>query len=97
MSMIRVERHQLHDRYLDPFCLFSRNLSNCVNYLIRQEWINKKGFLNGYKLVAKFAAEGQPDYRALPANVSEKSSITTAQELEGVFQGEQCDGISIGG
>jgi len=70
--MIRVERHQLHNRYLDRLCFLSKNLYNYANFLIRQEWINTRGYLNAYELVGKLAAENQPDYRALPSNVSQQ-------------------------
>ena len=69
----RVERHiRVKDTNLDYLCFLSKNLYNYINYLIRQEWIVNKGYLDKYKVAKQLAKENQPDFRALPSALAQQ-------------------------
>ena len=85
--MLVVERHQIkrnHSSFkeIDHLAFLSKNLFNSIIYLLRQEWFEYLKFKKEnktlkfkfvtYKEIAKnWAACNHPDYRALPAKVSQ--------------------------
>ena len=71
-----VERHiiapgHMHYREMDNLAFRSKNLYNATLYHIRQHFFETDGFLTYETLQKRFQEEGQPDYRALPAKVSQ--------------------------
>lgn len=70
-----VERHVIkttHPHYLeiDRGCFASKNLYNYANYIIRQEFIHNKQYLN-YNTIQKMVQDSEP-YCALPRKVSQQ-------------------------
>lgn len=70
-----VERHIIkrsHSFYkeIDEACFLSKNLYNQANYIIRQEYIKEKKYLN-YNVIQK-AMQKEESYKALPAKVSQQ-------------------------
>lgn len=67
-----IEKHiikKLHPAYreIDRLCFLSKNLFNATNYIVRQEFIKEKKYLNyaaAYHLV-----KDSVDYKAIPAKV----------------------------
>jgi putative transposase len=56
---------------LDNLCFLSKNLYNAANYIIRQNYILNKSYTNYYSLNRILVKANNPDYRALPAKVSQ--------------------------
>ena len=72
--MNRAERHIIiksHINYgdIDKLCFLSKNLYNCANYLVRQEFINNKKWLRYYELIKQL--QEHRDYKVLPAQTSQ--------------------------
>lgn len=86
--MILVERHIIkkgHAFYqeCDHLCFLSKNLYNKANYIIRQEFIEttkdkkegkreKANWIRYGEIQKRLQDENDPDYRALPSNVSQQ-------------------------
>ena len=77
--------------FLDDLCFKAKNLYNSTLYRIRQEWFaNKKQFgigkYIGYITVQKdFQNNNQPDYRAIPVNVSQQIMRVVDQNFKAFF------------
>ena len=74
----RVERHIVRKgRYnyqeIQKVCHLSKNLYNYVNYILRQSFFETGTIPNGYEISSQLAKENQPDFRALPAQVSQQT------------------------
>lgn len=83
----RVERHIVRfNKTLDSLCFKSKNLYNYVNYLIRQEYINNKKYLNEYKVTTMLAKEKQVDYCALPAQTSQQIVKVLFKNWKGFYR-----------
>lgn len=71
--MKRVEKHRIRPsspyyKMLREFCHLSKNLYNHANYLIRQTFINQKGYLNYCKVDKLLKVDTEYlDYRAMPS------------------------------
>ena len=84
-----VERHIInknHQHYqeIDHFCFLSKNLYNVANYIVRQEFINNKNYLN-YNAVQK-QMQDQADYKALPAKVSQQVLMLLDKNWKSFFE-----------
>ena len=72
-TVTRVEKHRIkpsspYYKMLREFCHLSKNLYNHANYLIRQAFTDKKGYLNYYKVDKLLKVDTEyPDYRAMPS------------------------------
>jgi putative transposase len=62
--------HHPHYRALDAAAFAAKNLYNAANYLVRQSFINDKGYLNYYDVHAQMKAHEA--YQALPRKVSQQ-------------------------
>jgi len=76
--MRQVERHIVKRsssiwKQVDTLCFLSKNLYNYANYIVRQSFIFDNVYL-GYKKVYHLV-KNQPDYKALPAKVSQQILI----------------------
>lgn len=71
-----VERHRVNIRspqgkILDKKLFLAKNLYNSAIYAIRKQFEETKTYIGYHKLEKQFASTNQPDYRALPAKVSQ--------------------------
>ena len=76
MELTLVEKHQIkyhskEHKECDRLCFLSKNLYNSTLYTIRQHYFNTKKYLSYPEVNKKFSFNNQPDYRALPAKVSQ--------------------------
>lgn len=74
----RVERHIIQKgRYnyqdIQTLCHLSKNLYNYVNYILRQSFFETRLIPSEYEISTQLAKENQPDFRALPAQVSQQT------------------------
>lgn len=74
----RVERHIIRKgkyNYQDiqNVCHLSKNLYNCVNYILRQSFFETSSIPSEYEISTQLAKENQADFRALPAQVSQQT------------------------
>lgn len=84
-----VERHVINQKHkyyreIDDLCLLSKNLYNVANYHMRQEFINNSLILN-YNQVQKLL-QGQVDYKALPAKVSQQVLMILNKNWKSFFE-----------
>jgi putative transposase len=89
-----VEKHIIsknHTLYkeCDRVCFLSKNLYNAGLYAIRQHYFETGKFLDNYTLQKQFAKENQPDYRALPAKVSQMVLKLLCQNFISFFKANQ--------
>jgi len=73
-----VEKHIIKNSnklypILDDLCFKSKNLYNKANYIIRQEFINNKRYLNYFILQKMLQNTNNEDYRSLPATCSQQT------------------------
>ena len=85
-----VEKHIIkkgHKYYadLDDLCFKSKNLYNATLYAVRQHFFNTNKYLNYYSLQPQFQNFNNPDYRALPANVSQQIMKLVNQNFKSFF------------
>lgn len=74
----RVERHIIHKgkynyQEIQTVCHLSKNLYNYVNYILRQSFFETSSIPGEYETSTQLARENQPDFRALPSNVSQQT------------------------
>ena len=74
----RAERHIIRKgghNYLEVqnACHLSKNLYNYVNYILRQSFFETGSIPGEYDISSQLAKENQPDFRALPAQVSQQT------------------------
>ena len=86
-----VEKHIInkgHSFYtsLDDLCFKSKNLYNATLYAVRQHFFNTNKFISYYKLQPQFQNDNNPDYRALPANVSQQVMKLVNQNFKSFFE-----------
>ena len=91
--MNRVERHIIksNNKYyslLDEFCYKSKNLYNCANYIIRQEFINNGKWIRCNDLDKILKQEGKDfDYRNMPlVNTSQQCLRLLDKNWKSFFQ-----------
>lgn len=70
---------------LQKVCRLSKNLYNQALYVVRQEYIKNKIYLDNYKLSHKLSSENNSDYRALPAKVSQSTLKLLHQNFKSFF------------
>ena len=93
-----VERHiipQGHKLFkvLDDLAFKSKNLYNASLYQIRQHFFNSKEFLSYESLQKQFQNQQQPDYRALPAKVSQWTMKMVSQNFKAFFNANREYGV----
>lgn len=72
--MYLTERHVIKDnKELDEVCFKSKNLYNRALYLVRQNYINTKEYINFFKLNKLMIDTKDEDYYSLPAIVSNQT------------------------
>ena len=76
--MKQVEIHQIkrgeqHFDEIDELCFKSKNLFNSALYAVRQHFFETGKYLNFYSVDKIFKETNQPDYRALPTQVSQQT------------------------
>ena len=76
--MILVERHIIKKnnslyKELNMLCILSKNLYNAALYTVRQFYFENKKYINWININNLFIKEKQPDYYALPCNVSQQT------------------------
>ena len=90
MELTLVEKHQIKyhskaHKECDKLCFLSKNLYNSTLYAIRQHYFNTKKYLSYPEVNKKFAFNNQPDYRALPAKVSQWTQKLVDQSFKSFF------------
>jgi len=83
-----VEKHIINRsnplyKILDDLSFKSKNLYNYGLYLIRQQYLTNKTFLNYYTLDKMLNSRNQQDYRSLPSNTSQQ----VLRQLQRTFNG----------
>ena len=71
---------------LDEMCFKSKNLYNKANYIIRQEFINNKRYINYFKLQKMLQDANDIDYRSLPATCSQQTLKLLDQNWKSFFR-----------
>ena len=84
-----VDRHVIkksHKFYkeCDDLCFKSKNLFNAANYVVRQEFIKNKKYINKYDIQKTFQGKSV-DYLALPAKVSQQTLKLLDQSWSSFF------------
>jgi IS605 OrfB family transposase len=77
-----IKRSDKRFAELDHISFLSKNLYNAGLYAVRQHFFAHGRFLNYQALQKQFAKENNPDYRALPAKVSQQ----VLMNVEGAFK-----------
>ena len=90
MELTLVEKHQIkynskEHKECDKLCFLSKNLYNSTLYTIRQHYFNTKKYLSYPEVNKKFSFDNQPDYRALPAKVSQWTQKLVDQNFKSFF------------
>ena len=90
MELTLVEKHQIkyhskEHKECDKLCFLSKNLYNSTLYTIRQHYFNTKKYLSYPEVNKKFSFDNQPDYRALPAKVSQHTQKLVDQNFKSFF------------
>ena len=90
MELTLVEKHQIkyhskEHKECDKLCFLSKNLYNSTLYTIRQHYFNTKKYLSYPEVNKQFIYENQPDYRALPAKVSQWTQKLVDQSFKSFF------------
>jgi putative transposase len=80
-----VKRNSSNYKKIDHLLFLSKNLFNASIFAIRQEYLASKKILSGFDLAKKFAEENNPDYRALPAKVSQQICIQVGTAYKTFF------------
>lgn len=70
---------------LDQLCFLSKNLYNATLYQIRQHFFAKRKYLCYGEVAKNFSSINQPDYRALPAKVSQATMRLVDQNFRSFF------------
>ena len=69
----QIKRGELHFDEIDELCFKSKNLFNSALYIVRQHFFETGKYLNYYSVDKIFKETNQPDYRALPIQVSQQT------------------------
>ena len=90
MELTLIEKHQINyhskeHKECDKLCFLSKNLYNSTLYTIRQHYFNTKNYLTYPEINKQFAFNNQPDYRALPAKVSQWTQKLVDQNFKSFF------------
>ena len=88
--MLLAEKHIIdsnHSLYseCDRLCFLSKNLFNASTYSIRQHYDIDKTYLNYHTLSKNFSENNNPDYRALPAKVSQQIMMIVDRNHKSFF------------
>ena len=70
---------------MDQLCFLSKNLYNATLYHRRQSFFSDEGLISFNELRKKFVEDNQPDYRALPAKVSNQIQMLVDQNFSAFF------------
>ena len=79
-SIIIKKNNPLYSE-IDNLCFKSKNLYNTTLYSERQHYFKNQKFMFFYSISKKFASENNPDYRALPAKVSQQVQKSVNEAL----------------
>ena len=79
-SIIIKKNNPLYSE-IDDLCFKSKNLYNATLYSERQHYFKNTKFMFFYSINKKFASENNPNYRALPAKVSQQVQISVNEVL----------------
>ena len=88
--MLLTEQHQIKcgtDAYkvIDEAAFKSKNLYNATVFAIRQHFFHTGKYLPYSELSKRFAAENQPDFRALPSKVAQATMKIVDQNFQSFF------------
>ena len=83
-----INRNHSYFKEIDHLCFLAKNLYNAANYVIRQSFIFEKKYLS-YNAVQKLMASS-PDYKALPAKVSQQVFLRLHEAWKGFFATIAC-------
>ncbi len=78
-----INRYHRYFKEIDNLCFLAKNLYNAANYLIRQNFIFEKKYLN-YNAIQKLMSRNS-DYKALPAKVSQQVLMRLHEAWLGFF------------
>jgi putative transposase len=80
-----IKRSDKRFAELDNISFLSKNLYNAGLYAVKQHYFAHGRFLNYHALQKQFAKENNPDYRALPAKVSQQVLMNVEQAFKSFF------------
>jgi tRNA U34 5-methylaminomethyl-2-thiouridine-forming methyltransferase MnmC len=88
--MLLTERHIIKKSdpqftEADKLCFLSKNLYNAGLYQVRQHFFEHKTFQNFVQSNEVFVKSNNPDYRALPAKVSQQTLKIVEQNFKSFF------------
>ena len=89
-SIIIKKNNPLYSE-IDNLCFKSKNLYNTTLYSERQHYFKNQKFMFFYSISKKFASENNPDYRALPAKVSQQVQKSVNEALTSFIKLKQND------
>ena len=86
-----VERHRINKnsyrgKILDHKLFLSKNLYNSAIYAFRKHYEANKTYLGYHALEKQFSSTNQPDYRALPAKVSQHVLMQADEAFKSFFK-----------
>ena len=90
-KIILVERHIISKKHqffkeCDHLTFLSKNLYNSTLFRQRESFFDpNKEFLNYFKINKIFVVENNPDYRALPAKVSQQIQMIVDRSFKSFF------------
>ena len=90
-KIVSVERHIISKKHqffkeCDHLTFLSKNLYNSTLFRQRESFFDSnKDFLNYFKINKIFTAENNPDYRALPAKVSQQIQMIVDRSFKSFF------------
>jgi putative transposase len=86
-----VERHRIHKnssrgKIIDQKLFLAKNLYNSAIYAFRKHYEATKTYLGYHALEKQFSSTNQPDYRALPAKVSQHVLMQADEAFKSFFK-----------
>lgn len=89
--MLLVETHIINNSHklyseCDQLCFLSKNLYNASLYNIKQKYDEDQSFLGYHELSKRFSESNNPDYRALPAKVSQQVMMLLDRNYKSYFK-----------
>ena len=89
--MLLVETHIINNSHklfqeCDHLCFLSKNLYNASLYNIKLQYEKDQNFLGYHELSKRFSDENNPDYRALPAKVSQQVMMLLERNYKSYFK-----------
>ena len=80
-----IKRKNSSFKELDELCFLSKNLYNAGLYMIRQHFFSTEKMLSYPQVQSLMVKENNPDFRALPAKVSQQTLMLLEKNFKSFF------------